>query len=172
MHGKHVTCMASMHINCILHSNTKTQNCKHKIDLCELQPLNSDLRVEVRLLTVTHQVCEILQASPDVHSIGGAELKESIPEEAREHLRLVQCCGRTGDLTLVASVGDELDGELEHEAVGVLLGELVEEFPPCGVLYHLFKPGWSLGCVVVRSGRGGEGIIVEPPLMDSLSLSL
>ncbi len=46
---------------------------------------------------------------------------------------------------MIAGVGDELDGKLEHEAVGVLLGQLVEELSPCGVLDHLLQPGWGLG---------------------------
>ena len=44
------------------------------------------------------------------------------------------------DLSLVAGVRDELDGEVEHEAVGVVLGEAVDERPPRGVLDELGEP--------------------------------
>ena len=53
-------------------------------------------------------------------------------------------CRGIGDLALIASVGDEFDGELQHEAIRVLLKELVEELPPGGVLDHLFQPGRGL----------------------------
>lgn len=53
--------------------------------------------------------------------------------------------GGAGDLALVAGVGDELHGELEHEAVGVLLHQLVEELAPRRVANHFLQPRRGLG---------------------------
>ena len=57
----------------------------------------------------------------DLAQSGGAHMKEGAPHETREDLRLVLGRGGGGDLVLEAGVRDELDGELEHEAVWVLV---------------------------------------------------
>ena len=106
--------------------------------------LQHGLRVEIGLLTVTHQVSEVSEVALDLGAAGGGELEEGSLEEAGEHLGLVGRRRGIGDLTLIASIGDEFDGELQHEAIRVLLGELVEELPPGGVLDHLFQPGRGL----------------------------
>ena len=73
-----------------------------------------------------------------------SDLQQCTLHEAREHLRLVLGSGGARDLALEAGVGHQLDGELEHEAVGVLLRKLVEELSPCGELDHLLQPRWNL----------------------------
>ena len=50
-----------------------------------------------------------------------SDLLQRILHKTREDLRLVLGGGSTRDLTLEASIGHQFDGELEHEAVGVLL---------------------------------------------------
>ena len=97
---------------------------------------------------MTHKVSEVLEISLHLHGTGGGEVEEGSLEESSEDLGLVGGGGGTGDLALEAGVGDELDGELEHEAVWVLLRQLVEELSPGHVLNHLFQPGWCL------QGRG------------------
>lgn len=49
---------------------------------------------------------------------------------------------------LKSSIGDELDCEVEHEAVGVLLGQLVNERAPRGVFNHLRQPGRRFTLIV------------------------
>ena len=53
--------------------------------------------------------------------------------------------GGGGRVALVTSICYELDGELEHEAIWVLFGQLVEEVPPRGEADHVFQPWWHLG---------------------------
>ena len=76
-------------------------------------------------------------------------MRQSTPHEARVDLRLVGGSGSTFDFTLEASIRDEFDGKLKHEAVWVLFSKLVEKVTPCSILDHLLKP-----CRGLRSERG------------------
>ena len=51
-----------------------------------------------------------------------------------------------------------LDGEVEHQAVGVGLSQLVEEVPPGGVGDHLLQPGRRL-----TEARDGTGLAPSTP---------
>ena len=86
-----------------------------------------------------------------------SDLHQCVPNKAREHLWLVGGSGGTGDLALIAGVGDELHGKLEHEAVRVLLDQLVEELAPCLVANHLLQPRRGLGAG--EGDRRGDGDI-------------
>ena len=55
-------------------------------------------------------------------------------------------------------VSTYLDGEVEHQAVGVSLCQLVEEVSPGGVGDHLLQPGRCLA-----EERDGTGVAPSPP---------
>lgn len=67
-------------------------------------------------------------------------LEQCILDQTGEDLWLVLGRRGTGDLTLEPGVRHQLDGELEHEAVRVGLGQLVEQLSPRWELDHLFQP--------------------------------
>ena len=73
-------------------------------------------------------------------------------EDLGEDLDLLRGDGHTRDLVLEARVADELDGEVEHEAVGMLLGELVEHVAPHRVLDHLGEPEWHAAALQTEDG--------------------
>ena len=74
----------------------------------------------------------------------GGNLEQGTLDQTGEHFRLVLGCGGTGYLALEPGIGHEFDGELEHEAVRVLLRQLVEQLSPRRELYHLFQPRRNL----------------------------
>ena len=83
-------------------------------------------------------------------------MRQSTPHKARVDLRLVGGSGSTFDLTLEASIRDEFDGKLKHEAVWVLFSKLVEKVTPCSILDHFLKPRRGLRREKERE-RGGGG---------------
>ena len=83
---------------------------------------------------------EFLDVFLSVSDATGGNLEQCVLDQSREHLWLVLRSRSTRDLALEACVGHQLDGELEHEAVGVLLRQLVEQFPPGREMDHLLQP--------------------------------
>ena len=105
------------------------------------------------LVSVTHS--ELSKAL--LHLGGGrnSDLRQSTPHKARVDLRLVGGSGSTFDLTLEASIRDEFDCKLKHEAVWVLFSKLVEKVTPCSILDHFLKPRRGLRREKEREREGG-----------------
>ena len=59
------------------------------------------------------------------------------------------------NFSLESSVGNGFDSEVEHEAFGELLGQLIEERAPRGMLDHLLQPRGRLTCLEQGKGNGG-----------------
>ena len=61
------------------------------------------------------------------------------------------------DMCVMTGQDKHLNGKLEHEAVGELLCQLVDEVPPGWIANHLLQPWWGLCAGKEREGKGGEG---------------